>query len=803
MNHRQAEPPRLVHLIRGDLDWIVMKCLEKDRTRRFETANALAMDVRRHLNNEPVVARPPSQLYRLQKLMRRNRFAFAASGMVAAIVILGLSVSLLLLHSEKQARRRALIAEQAETQMRQEAEVRRLSAQVQDLESEGKLPEAEASYRAMLAIQKSLLGEVNTNVIDSLDSLASLFNRQGKLPEAESTYREELAIRKKLLGNDNADVASSLDDLARVLDREGKHAEREGACREALAIRRRILGNQDPRVATSLYNLGWALWQRGELAEAETVQREALAIRRKTIGDEHSDVAWSLRAVAWVLRDQAKLSEAETAQRELLALGRKRPGANFPHEIESLANLSHILQEQNKLAEAETVRREVVAIRKKLRAGDVSAGVTSSLDDLAGLLERQGKLSEAAAWRREMVAIQQRVLGNENTIVASSLDGLAYVLERETKLIEAEACRREALQIKRKLLGSENPLVANSIHWLGDILARQGRFAEAEAMQREALATQRKLLGNEHEDTIWSLRTLAWALRDQGKLAEAESVQREALALIKKTRGKDHADVASVLGDLAYILEMQNKLAEAETAYREALAGTENQSQNAGLLRSRGNFRARTGRWTEAVADLSKALLLDANEPFPWLQLASLLIETGDLTGYQKHRQAMLARLAGTSDPRIAEMTAKAALLLPVSGADLTTASRLADMAINAGKDEQLLAYFQFAKGLAEYRQGRFANSVEWTEKALAAPEVAFRAVQASMVLAMAHHQLKQSDEARAALAKGVEIAATKLPKLESADLGSDWRDWIIGHALMREAKILIEGGAKAGDQTK
>src|ERR1039457_2082126 len=88
-----AESPRLIHLIRGDLDWIVMKSLEKDRTRRYETANGLGADIQRHLNDEPVVARPPSQLYRFQKLVRRNKLAFAAGATIAAVLVLAVVVS--------------------------------------------------------------------------------------------------------------------------------------------------------------------------------------------------------------------------------------------------------------------------------------------------------------------------------------------------------------------------------------------------------------------------------------------------------------------------------------------------------------------------------------------------------------------------------------------------------------------------------------------------------------------------------------------------------------------------------------
>src|SRR5438132_9695455 len=90
---RHTEAPRLIHLVRGDLDWIVMKCLEKDRARRYETANSLASDVKRHLNDEPVVARPPSTLYRIEKLVRRNRLAFTAAALVALALVLGIVAS--------------------------------------------------------------------------------------------------------------------------------------------------------------------------------------------------------------------------------------------------------------------------------------------------------------------------------------------------------------------------------------------------------------------------------------------------------------------------------------------------------------------------------------------------------------------------------------------------------------------------------------------------------------------------------------------------------------------------------------
>jgi len=126
--HRQSDPPKLVHLIRGDLDWIVIKTLEKDRGRRYETANGLAMDIQRHLNNEPVVACPPSGVYRLSKLIKRNKLVFAAASITTVALLSGLAVSTLLFFREKDARRRATNAEHSQRDLRLRAQEGEASA---------------------------------------------------------------------------------------------------------------------------------------------------------------------------------------------------------------------------------------------------------------------------------------------------------------------------------------------------------------------------------------------------------------------------------------------------------------------------------------------------------------------------------------------------------------------------------------------------------------------------------------------------------------------------------------------------
>ena len=140
---RQVEPHRLAALLHGDLDWIVMKALEKDRGRRYETANGLALDIQRHLNNEPVMARPPSRLYRFQKLVRRNRGVFAAGGAVAAALVIGLGTSTWLFLKEREAHQRAVAAEQQQFRLRHEAEAREKISQAALLVSQERFEEAD------------------------------------------------------------------------------------------------------------------------------------------------------------------------------------------------------------------------------------------------------------------------------------------------------------------------------------------------------------------------------------------------------------------------------------------------------------------------------------------------------------------------------------------------------------------------------------------------------------------------------------------------------------------------------------
>ena len=151
-----AAPSRLVSTLSGDLDWIVMRCLEKDRARRYETTDGLAMDAQRFLDNEPIAARPPSRIYRLQKLARRNKAAFAFGAIVVSVLICWVGTSTWLLQKEREARRRAVAAEQQQTSLRLEAEDGERIVQAAFLISQDKTEEADAFAGKVSVVKPSL-----------------------------------------------------------------------------------------------------------------------------------------------------------------------------------------------------------------------------------------------------------------------------------------------------------------------------------------------------------------------------------------------------------------------------------------------------------------------------------------------------------------------------------------------------------------------------------------------------------------------------------------------------------------------
>ena len=469
-NARGTEPFKLISLIRGDLEWIAMKCLEKDRTRRYETASGLAADLRRYLNNEPIVARPPSRFYLFRKFVSRHRVLFGSVSAVAAALCLGLGLSTWSLLREKEALRRALAAELSEEQSRQKAEISRREAESNEIKARteaSKSRQIAGLLQAMLrGIDPSVaLGRDTTVLREILDRAASQVTRN--------------------LQNEPDVAAELFSTIGAVYLELGKNEPAEKVLRRALALRMQLLGEDNLGVAQSYHDLAPALWGQGKLAEAEKFERRALALRTKFLGADHLDVAASLRSLGNILVDGQKLGEATECFNRALAIRRQR-------------------------------------------CGEEHLQVAESLTDVGNVLTAQGKWEEAEGIYRKALALDRKVLGDQNPTVAQALQSLAQLLMNYDKLDEAEALARETLALRSRLFGEDHPLVADTRTTLATVFYSQGNLAEAEAQARVALLVQ-----NEHKDVIpglsRSLTLLVELLLPQGRVTELDALFNTAL----------------------------------------------------------------------------------------------------------------------------------------------------------------------------------------------------------------------------------------------------------------------------------
>ena len=401
-SRRQTQPPKLIHAVRGDLDWIVMKALEKDRARRYETANGLATDLKRHLDNEPVAARPPGNLYRFQKLVRRNKLAFACAAMVGAALVLGFGVSTRMFIQEKKAHEQTMAAEHEQSRLRLEAQAKEQSARTEAAKSqeatkflesmrEGVKPSVAMGrdttiLREILGNAADQVGHELTNQpevqIELLNVIGSAYQAIDLANHAEPLYREAVRIGRRDLGNENLLVAQSLYGLATSLVGQGRPGDVElPLLREALAIQRKLLGEENEDVAKSLSLLGVRIAEDSQpAAEGEDMERKALGIRRQIFGETNLNVSSSLHNLGMVLNDEGKLTESESAYRQSLSIKENIYGPAHPELVDDLRKLGSVLLEasaQRKIKwqrprQRERKNRPGAAVRTRSRENELA-----------------------------------------------------------------------------------------------------------------------------------------------------------------------------------------------------------------------------------------------------------------------------------------------------------------------------------------------------------------------------------------------------------------------------------------------
>jgi tetratricopeptide (TPR) repeat protein len=496
---RQLEPVKLTKLVRGDLDWIVMKALEKDRNRRYETANSFAQDVQRHLAGEPVLAAPPGARYRLRKFVRKHRAAFLTAAAILLLLLAGVAVSTWQAVRATDAEATARLAEQ-DARQAQQAEAARAEGEARAKQKA--VDAAEAAKRAHAQAQRRLAQVEKGNEV-----LVSIF--------------ADLDIRKVKEGTEplEAVLAGRLVKAARQL---------EG---EAVGDLLMVAGLQE-RLGLTLMNLGHP-------REAIPLFVKARRTRQAKQGPDHPDTLRSMNNLATGYQAAGQLDLALPLYEETLKLRKARLGADHLDTLASMSNLAAGYQAAGKLDLALPLLEEAFRVAKA-RLGADHPDTLTNMNNLAMGYRDAGKLERALPLLEEALKLRKVKLGSDHRDTLVSMGNLASGYAAAGRLEVALPLYEETHQLTRAILGADHPDTLTSMNNLARGYQIAGKLDLALPLYEQTLKLRKARLGADHPDTLASMHNLAGGYQAAGKLDLALPLLEESVELRKAKLGADH-----------------------------------------------------------------------------------------------------------------------------------------------------------------------------------------------------------------------------------------------------------------------
>ena len=528
--NRRMERPALIRQIRGDLDWITMKALEKDRTRRYGSPSEMAADIERYLYHQPIVARQPSTAYKAKKFVRRHRIGVGVAASIAMLLVAFSITTALQAHRIARERDRA----------NQEAEA---SRQVSDFltglfrvsdpsEARGNSVTArEILDKGADKIGRELQGQP---IVQGklMNTMGFVYQSLGLYNPAQTLLEKALETRIKTLGPEHPAVAETLSNLGTVVWRKGDFARAKSLQEQALAIREKRLGPESKEVASSLHNLGTLNYTKGNYSEARRLLERSLAIREKVLGPEHEDVATTLNSLGAIAYKEGDFKRAEELWERTLAIREKTLGPDHPYVAASLNNLAIVHTYTGDPKGAVPLLERVVKIQEKV-LGPKHPDLATGYMNLGDAMSKNGDLVGAKPYYARAVAIMEAASPG-NPELARFLDRLAFVTLKENDLKGARGLYERSLALRQKVLGPKHPEVAESLSGLAECAYRAGRFPEAESLYEKALAIVRKPDGGYYPSAYDVLKGFAALLRATHRDARAAEMEAQLRSLETK-----------------------------------------------------------------------------------------------------------------------------------------------------------------------------------------------------------------------------------------------------------------------------
>jgi serine/threonine protein kinase/tetratricopeptide (TPR) repeat protein len=551
--NRNMETARLSRTVRGELDWIVMKALEKDRSRRYKTAEGLGRDIERYLRNEPVEAGPLSAAYRTKKFIRRNKGTVIAATILLLTLVGGVvSTTWGLMRAEKAL---SAEAERAEGERRAKEESQTRMAQIEkgteilasvfrDLDpivaEKAEVTSRDLICRRLSEAAHQLDAVGDPLVVARLQHALGISLRELKhLDQAEAVLIKAHRTRERMLGPDNLDTVATTHELATLYLDLKKYEPAEAMYKDALTVRTARLGADDLDTVNTKHHLAWLYRFQIKFALAEALCQEVLAVRTARLGATNLETVAAKSLLAVLYHHQGKNDLAEPLFKEVLAIRTEKLGANHSDNLTTRHYLALLYRSQGKLDLAESFFRDLVSRRMTtLEAGHVD--IINSKYDLAGVYHLQGKHPLAEEIYKEVMADRIAKLGADHLDTLLSQYNLATVYRSTNRLDKGISLLEDVLRRGKTL---RHPAILLMQADLVDMYCDAGRFADAELLLGDALKDRTDTLGVDHAHTRRSRDRLAQLYRSTEKFEQAIPLLRLTLEQRKAIRDPNTAEI--------------------------------------------------------------------------------------------------------------------------------------------------------------------------------------------------------------------------------------------------------------------
>jgi len=531
----------------ADVDVIVLKCLQKEPQRRYQSVGAIAEDVRRFLNDQPILARAPSALYQLKKLAYRHKvpsvlLAVLAASLVTLTVLLAYhrSQDLKLIKRMQEAERLASIEADATQAVNSFLVNDLLAAARPEIAHGDNLTVREVLDNAAKRIDGAF-GQQPLIEASIRAAIGQSYASLGLYPDAEPFLRKTLELRGAALGDEHPDTLAAECGLANLLYREARYSEAATLAQHNLDIARRVFGERHERTLQALDLQASLHLYIGRLDEARRLFRYLLDVRKETLGASDPKTLGTLTnwAYASLVRSR-KHVEAEQVFRDVLRQSREKLGEEHPLTVRARVNLAEATCAERKLDEAETLFQQALRAERRIFGDDHPDTIVLKLF-FSRLRQAQGRLSDALELLRQSTASSRRVLGDRHPATLQSMEALGHILGLKGEFAQSLAIHREALRLNRELYGEDHFATAQSLYCLGMALAWTGRHAEAEACLRKSVATFQSR-SHDSPPPVGPLRALVMELGALDRGEEARPFAEELLAHLREGAEAEDTD---------------------------------------------------------------------------------------------------------------------------------------------------------------------------------------------------------------------------------------------------------------------